>query len=112
MGQLTGIVEVLEGKPYFRHESACYSEPTLAIAWWRLPDSATRFEGCECHWSNTGGPHWTVQRGGGRILTYPDHRRGAKPDRHETQPIPPPKTRLETRWGDGHWQKKYAKGWR
>ena len=112
MGTLHGTVAMHDGKPHFRHDDGGgYSEPVAIVAFWRMPDGASRFEGRTAIWSNTGGKHYSVFGDRGEKLTE-YHAGDGPPDHTERREIPPPKTRLETRYLRGRWERKYAKGWR
>lgn len=119
---LDGVVDVLDGKIVVRTEWCHYTEPTRVKQYWPVFTNGLTVDDARergivgltaRHFS---GPSWgfgVYSRVSGHQLLTLLSPNGGKTEcvKVEREPIPAPKTKLETRWYQGAWQKLTKRGW-
>lgn len=101
-------IDIIDGIPHVKDNNYIeYFEPFQVTRWWPLPTASGRAKQGDC----------CEYRGDGYFLVNGFNFRlpsGGSTQAVKTlrEPVPPPKTRLEVRWKDGHWQKLSKRnGW-
>jgi hypothetical protein len=112
---MDGTIEHINGVPHVRFEDVCTFEPTRMIRWWPLPSARDLVEdGDRVEYLGNGVER--IRGNWGPCLSYRDfflpQGGDTKAARTQAVPIPPPKTKLETRWNNGRWERLTARGWR
>lgn len=109
---LNGTIVLLDGVPHVRCPMTLFAEPVEVVRYWPLPAATGRVdEGDETFYQGDGYVLVTNSRWGGRNYALPN---GGQTEavKVEEFPVPEPKTRLETRWKDGRWEKLTKRsGW-
>lgn len=91
-------------------------EPIQHTLWWKVLRSQGAVhdlaDGCEVTFNSDpmGDSTWSAwsKLFGATVILWTEHESG----RIDKEPVTPPKTRLETRWRDGRWEKcDKRKGW-
>jgi len=96
------------GRGYVVNVEPLWSDPIEKELWWPVTRSsgfADEGEEIQDYGSGDGDFYGS---GGSRISIDPS----AEAVFHEEREIHPPKTKMETRWRDGRWQKLYKSGWK
>lgn len=105
---LDGWLCVLEAEPL-------WTEPTLRRTWWPVGIRTTEFVyawGKECLGRKVIEGKPGDYYGDGHLKFSLKDGGSTKPMKVEQVPIPPPKTKKQTRWYNGRWQKYLASGWK
>lgn len=112
---ITTLREHEDGYLYLVDAAISFDEPVLAVSWWPLGMKAGDFKrsygpeplGQEMHSLGGGlyqgrqdGRLYRLRNGGATIAAYV-----------ETRSIPRPRCRAQTRWRNGRWEKRLARGW-
>ncbi len=109
-------IQEYEGEVYAVHSSHNYTTPTGSELWWKLATSTGIYDvGAQAIYDSGLGVFRVDYNGiseRSRVVHCANPRRDAQADRVIEFGVPPPKTRLDTRWRDGRWEKRYATGWR
>lgn len=104
MADLAGHLTNRGGSLYFAHTSTLWFEPVERTLLWRLGEERPDLEGCPA----VAEQHQLTVAG---LPAQPALPRSAA-DLVEERPVPPPRTRLDTRWRDGRWQRLTSRGWK
>lgn len=116
MANLVCQVREFEGKVYAVHSSTSWTEPVRTELWWELAcDTGLFTEGCQAVWDGSLNLFEVESPRVGESFrqVHPQNRsREAQAERVLRFDVPPPKTKLQTRWHQGAWQRYTAKGWR
>jgi hypothetical protein len=105
-----GVIVILEGVPHVQTTHTSWDEPVRLYHYWPLPGATGKVEDGDRVHSSSGGMEIVQTRMGSRRFWLPQGG-DTKAALVDEEPVPPPRTRLETRWHQGSWEKKTSKGW-
>jgi len=108
---MTGTIDLVDGVPHVKYVTTDWTEPIRVTLWWPLPAATGRVEQGAACWSDGSG--WLVSAPIWGSLRFGMPNGGqTEAVRRTEEPVPPPRTRCETRWHNGRWEKLLArKGW-